>query len=187
MEQIEIEVSFLLSSLPNIAYDEILRINQHYKPELPVRRVRKTSTFLNIRGKDFRYHLLTNDTNLVEYERTTKTPIETGGCLEQNISIVEKQYNELKGEHYYNIDKIRHVRYFHQDGHDLKWEIDDFSCHDVKNIKIIKAELEIPSVDFNIEIPTWLKPYVLMNVTDNKAFSNFNLAKMFYEQKKIKK
>jgi CYTH domain-containing protein len=39
------------------------------------------------------------------------------------------------------------------------------------------AELEIPSVDHPVEIPGWLAPFVVREVTDEKGYGNSDLAR----------
>jgi CYTH domain-containing protein len=68
------------------------------------------------------------------------------------------------------IVKNRHIK--KHDSDDLKWEIDDMG----RKLKLIIAEIEIPSEDYDLKIPEWLEPYVILEITGMKQFSNSNLA-----------
>lgn len=55
---------------------------------------------------------------------------------------------------------------------DLTWEIDVFLDRE-----LVLAEVELPSLDRVPEIPAWLAPYVIREVTDEPAYLNLTLAK----------
>lgn len=67
--------------------------------------------------------------------------------------------------------RVRKHRYAIPDV-DLTWEIDVF-----KDRELVLAEVELPSPDRVVEIPAWLAPYVIREVTDEPAFLNLTLAK----------
>ena len=54
----------------------------------------------------------------------------------------------------------------------LTWEIDDFTDR-----ALVLAEVELPTADTAVEIPRWLAPYIVREVTDEKAFTNWQLAR----------
>ena len=54
---------------------------------------------------------------------------------------------------------------------DLAWEIDEFTDRD-----LVIAEVELPSADVVPEIPEWLAPYVVREVTGEPEYVNANLA-----------
>ncbi len=54
----------------------------------------------------------------------------------------------------------------------LTWEIDDFTDR-----TLVLAELELPNVTTVVSIPEWLAPYVVREVTDERAFTNWQLAR----------
>ena len=62
-------------------------------------------------------------------------------------------------------------RYRIPDG-DLIWEIDQFTDRD-----LVLAEVELPSTDAKVEPPTWLAPHIMRDVTDDSAYTNYNLAR----------
>jgi CYTH domain-containing protein len=51
------------------------------------------------------------------------------------------------------------------------WEIDAFLDR-----PLVLAEIELPTPDFPVEIPDWLAPFLVREVTDESAFSNLRLA-----------
>lgn len=54
----------------------------------------------------------------------------------------------------------------------LTWEVDEFTDRD-----LVLAELEIPSASFIVTIPDWLAPWLVREVTDEKAYGNHELAR----------
>lgn len=67
--------------------------------------------------------------------------------------------------------RLQKRRYFVPEG-SLTWEIDAFTERD-----LVLAELEIPTLDHSIVIPEWLAPWVVREVTEERAFGNANLAR----------
>lgn len=54
----------------------------------------------------------------------------------------------------------------------LAWEIDDFADR-----ALVLAELELPATDTPVTIPEWLAPYVVREVTGEREFTNWALAR----------
>lgn len=54
----------------------------------------------------------------------------------------------------------------------LAWEIDCFTDRE-----LVLAELELPAVDTPVTIPEWLAPYVVREVTGEREFTNWHLAR----------
>jgi len=54
----------------------------------------------------------------------------------------------------------------------LTWEIDEFEGRD-----LVLAEVELPADDVTATIPDWLRPLVVLEVTDDLAYLNENLAR----------
>jgi CHAD domain-containing protein/CYTH domain-containing protein len=54
----------------------------------------------------------------------------------------------------------------------LTWEIDEFLDRE-----LVLAEVELPSQDATVEVPDWLKPYVVREVTGDPEYSNRKLAR----------
>jgi CYTH domain-containing protein len=55
---------------------------------------------------------------------------------------------------------------------DLTWEIDDFTGH-----KLVLAEVELPARDVDVEVPKWLRPHVVREVTEEEEYRNARLAR----------
>jgi CYTH domain-containing protein len=55
---------------------------------------------------------------------------------------------------------------------DLVWEVDQFVDRE-----LVLAEVELPAEDTPVELPGWLRPYVVREVTEEPEFVNLNLAK----------
>ncbi len=62
-------------------------------------------------------------------------------------------------------------RYTIPDG-DLTWEIDEFTDRD-----LVLAEVELPDADAPVEIPSWLAPHVVREVTGEPEYGNATLAR----------
>jgi len=53
----------------------------------------------------------------------------------------------------------------------LVWEIDEFA-----DFSLVLAEVELPTTDHHFEIPKWLAPWILQEVTLDPQYRNYNLA-----------
>lgn len=157
--EIEIERRFLLKSVPPLEYSVSYDIQQHYLSPIgskDTERVRGVCTIINDKPmKDEWFH-------------TIKEPTDSLGMVETEKRITWDEYSVGKEHADRSISKLRYILP-HTDG--LKWEIDSFREH-----RLVIAEIEVPSEDYNLEIPETLKPYVLMEITGMKQFSNSNLA-----------
>lgn len=54
----------------------------------------------------------------------------------------------------------------------LTWEIDEFTDR-----TLVLAEVELPREDTPVDLPVWLAPYVVREVTDESEFTNWRLAR----------
>lgn len=172
----EIERRFLLWNIPNINYDELIRIEQCYRKDIP-ERVRQSETFLKPRKPCQNFWMA--EKPKMFFEKTLKEIIPgQEGVEETNTVINELKYTELKHLHFTNhLRKIRHVKNCRQNP-GLKWEIDDFSCHNTENCSLIIVEIEVPSMGYDLKIPGWLESAILTEITGQDEFANFNLAKL---------
>lgn len=66
--------------------------------------------------------------------------------------------------------RVSKTRYLVHVGDGLIWEIDDFLDRDLQ-----MAEIEIPTADYKVTLPRWLKNCVVREVTEEPAFLNINL------------
>jgi CYTH domain-containing protein len=67
--------------------------------------------------------------------------------------------------------RVRKRRFRVTDG-ELTWEIDQFIDRD-----LCLAEVELPSADVHPELPAWLEPHVVREVTGEAEYVNVNLAR----------
>ena len=66
------------------------------------------------------------------------------------------------------VQKVRHVI----PAGDHVWEVDDFTDRE-----LVLAEIELNSEQESVELPDWLKSYVVREVTNEPEYVNLNLAK----------
>jgi CYTH domain-containing protein len=168
----EIERRFLLSSIPpEILREDILVqdiYQAYYKKEdsNDVVRVRKTTN---------------NRTFESKYEQMVKRNISKG----VNHEIGTKELTEeefMTGQHGTFLGAVSKTRYTE---YDVWFDSDiDFTSKaelDVIDVEgftspLIILEVEVGRLDFDLEFPKWLKPYVIMEITGCKELSNFAIA-----------
>jgi CHAD domain-containing protein/CYTH domain-containing protein len=149
----EIERKYLLRHMPTLPADAVrTEIAQGYLPgerlQERVRRVRRT-------GEPARYY------------RTVKL----GSGLSRTE--VEEEADESTFRRLWPLTKgrrIRKLRFKVPDG-DLTWEIDRF-----RGRRLVLAEIELPSEDYEVQIPEWLRDAIDRDVTGEDEYVNVNLA-----------
>jgi len=70
--------------------------------------------------------------------------------------------------------RLRKKRYRIADvsaGGAVVWEIDEFV-----DLGLVLAEVELPSADQRVDLPSWLAPLVVREVTDEPSYRNYALA-----------
>ena len=156
---IEIERKFLLKAVPDLKPTEVIKIKQWY---------------LKVDGIWERARSMDSNIYGIKWVHTIKTRI-------SDISNIEDEYDMDKDEFddfvkrcksaKQNARYITKERRIYPDG-ELKWEVDVFSqkCH------IIVAEIEIPTEDYDLEIPEFIQKKSLLEVTGLKQFSNRSLS-----------
>jgi CHAD domain-containing protein/CYTH domain-containing protein len=77
--------------------------------------------------------------------------------------------------------RIRKRRYKVPDG-ELVWEIDHFTLP-----KLVLAEVELPHEGHEFDIPEWLQPFVVSEVTGDPEYENVNLARKAARRKTRKR
>lgn len=150
---LEIERKYLLSGLPTTLEGQSYReIDQGYLPGKKLQeRVRR------VREKGARWH-----------ERTVK--------VGRGIRRLELQ-EEADADTFEALwpltvgRRVTKRRYRVADG-GLTWEVDAFTDRD-----LVLAEVELPSEDARPELPEWLAPYVVREVTGDPEYLNVNLAR----------
>ncbi len=149
---VEIERKYLLRGLPErVRGAETIEIEQGYLPGPGAReRLRRSA---GPRG--------------MRFTRTVK--LGTG--------VVRAEFEEQLGEGEFARlwplcagARLRKRRYLVPEGA-LVWEIDEFLDR-----ALVLAEVELPTSDFAVEIPDWLAPWIVREVTDESAFSNLRIA-----------
>jgi len=154
---LEIERKFLLSDMPRVKPDNFMLIEQFYCQHKKLKyRVRSITSWEDNKRK-------------VEYVQTIKNKIEPGVYEEHEIGLNEGAFNDLKR---YSNKRIAKYRYIYKINKKLKWEVDIF-----QDMKLVIAEIEIPTKDFKFKIPEYIKEKIIMEVTEFEQFTNFNLAK----------
>lgn len=158
--KLEIERKFLLKSLPDIKPEQIVEIEQFY--------------FKNQSGVWERARSWFSSNGEKRYIHTVKKSVSKSVNIEDEHDLSEKQFKAFKDKCYKTPNEskyIRKTRHIYKDG-DLKWEIDEFN----NDYKLIIAEIEIPTKDYEVIIPDYLKELVLIEVTGMKPFSNRSLS-----------
>ena len=151
---IEIERKFLLSGLPDMPrVSDVLEIDQGYIPG-----VRLLERLRRQRHRD----------GTIRYFRTVKV----GSGVERME--LEDETDKATFEHLWQLTegrRLRKRRHLVPDGH-LTWEVDEFTDR-----ALHLAELEIETATTAIRIPDWLKPVLVRDVTDEREYTNRNLAR----------
>ena len=149
----EIERKFLLRGLPEaVRGKEAAELAQGYLPGGEIRerlrRIRKGSE--------------------TRYLRTLKA-----GRGLSRIEVEEETSAELFNQMWALTQgaRVHKRRYAIPDG-DLVWEIDEFVDRE-----LVLAEVELPSEDHEVTIPSWLEPWIERDVTDESEYVNQNLAR----------
>lgn len=150
----EIERKFLLSALPRTPEPtEVLEIDQGYLPGVRlVERLRRQRD----RGGHTRYY------------RTVKVGI---GVERMEL---EEETDARTFEHLWLLTegrRLRKRRYVIPDA-GRYWEVDEFLDRD-----LVLAELEIPNAATQIEIPDWLAPVLIREITSERQYTNRSLAR----------
>ena len=159
-KEIEIERRFLLRRLPDIKYDEIIDITQYY---------------IKIDGIWERYRKSIYSDNTVKYHKTIKKFIRVSEQEEDEIEISDSEYNMIANECNTGGCEARVIkkkRYVYNLSDGLKWEIDKFEMN------IVIAEIELPELSYEIEVPDWLEKEIVIEITKYKEFSSKSLAKI---------
>ncbi len=177
--KLEIERRFLLKSLPtNIdwyrshgysGYDNFFLTRFHITQTYYDRNVEGYEGPFRIRREE-----LIDDRKVkqLSFDITRKKLVEKGVFEEEVVQIDYRTYKKIKdNEHDGALKKVRHVIEC-RENKGLEWEIDVFS----QPIHLLIAEIELPSMDYDLKIPYFLKDVIITEVTGQKEFSNRSLA-----------
>lgn len=158
-DNLEIERKFLLRNVPNFKRNEIEKYLIH-------------QIYVDVSGKITRFRMTEKMGHVdEEFERTyvqcVKKPISTG--------VFEEIENEINQEIFRDMCHLDHsyiikTRYVYEHG-GLKWEVDEY--HDVK---LVTLEVELDDINQEITIPKIIEREMIVEVTGQRVFSNFNLS-----------
>lgn len=154
MINLEIERKFLLKRLPSITPTDELVIFQLYcenKATGEKFRIRKSGSL---------------NSSSSTYTKTKKKFITDGVYEEDEVEITREEFWNLEPLAYKRISKTRYIYKFG----DLKWEVDSY------DFKLIVAEIELPVIDYPLELPDYIASNLILEVTKLKEFTNINLA-----------
>jgi len=167
----EIERVYLLRALPTpLPRGEVWRIDQGYLP--PRSTVNDGDSHspgapIAPHQLEGRLRRITHSDGSVEHIHTVKSGI---GLVRQEIErgidaeTFAREWPRTIGR------RLEKVRTRISVG-DRLWEIDQFT-----QIPLVLAECELPSADAPLEIPDWLAPFIVREVTEEPAFRNAELA-----------
>lgn len=151
---VEIERKFLLSALPDMpGVRDVLEIDQGYIPGVRVQERLRRQRHRDGRERYFRTVKLGTGVERLEFED------ETDRRTFEHLWVLTEGQRLRKRRHLVPTD-------------DLTWEVDEFTDRE-----LVLAELEIPSADAPIVVPPWLRSVLVREVTDDRAYSNRNLAR----------
>ena len=146
---LEIERRYLLKDFPKLDYHMMILIEQFYHPD----------------GSRYRKEFYKNK---FTYLKTNKTFISKGVNKEDEIKINRKEFIKAMNQCSTFVAKTRWLVTLN----DLTWEIDVFNTS-----KLVIAEIELKGTTLSkVKIPKQLAPYVLMEITGKKKFSNRSLS-----------
>ena len=167
----EIERVYLLRALPTpLPHGEVWRIEQGY---LPLKsQVMEGSSYgsgapVTPHQLEGRLRRITHSDGSVEHIHTIKSGV---GLVRQetersiDAETFAREWPRTVGR---RLEKLRTRITIG----DRLWEIDQFT-----HIPVVLAECELPSIDTPLDIPDWLAPFIVREVTEEPAFRNAELA-----------
>lgn len=155
---LEIERSYLLRAMPQLppgAQVRTVRIRQGYLPDD------------GRAGLEGRLREVIDDAGECRHVHTIKHGV---GLVRTEVerAITAEEFNR----HWPSTEgrRLAKTRYSVREG-ERTWEIDVFD-----SIDLVLAEVELPSADTVVELPPWLRPVVVREVTDEPAYRNAQIA-----------
>jgi adenylate cyclase len=167
----EIERVYLLRALPTpLPHGEVWRIDQGYLPlqsQVIDGNSHGSGTPIPSHQLEGRLRRITHSDGSVEHIHTIKSGV---GLVRQET---ERSIDAETFAHEWPRTvgrRLEKVRTRITIG-DRLWEIDQFT-----HIPLVLAECELPSIDTPLDIPDWLAPFIVREVTEEPAFRNAELA-----------
>ena len=165
---IEIERKFLLKSIPKGDPVETIDIFQWYLKNSEGIWERARSCYSDVKGFYFVH--------------TVKKNIAPGINEEDEKEISSDEFNQFVESCKLGQSKfISKKRMIYPDG-ELKWEVDIFN----NGYHLIVAEIEVPSMDYEVKVPKFINDKLLIEVTGMKQFGNRNLSNKYVTKNQIK-
>jgi len=160
-DNLEIERKFLLRNVPKFQRKEVDKYLIH-------------QIYVDVNGKITRFRM-TEKFNLKGSEPEVERYYFE--CVKKSIStgVFEEIENEISQELFRDMCHFDHsyiikTRYVYEHG-DLKWEVDEY--HD---IRLVTMEVELDDINQEITIPEIIEREIIVEVTGQLVFSNFNLS-----------
>jgi CYTH domain-containing protein len=154
-ENLEIERKFLLKDVPKFSPQSIQKLIIH-------------QIYVDVDGKNVRFRMTENmRTDDRVYHQCSKKVISHGVFEEIENEIDRDTFLSMIKEDHRYIIKTRYV--YEECG--LKWEVDKY--HD---IRLVTLEVELDDIEQKITIPEIIENQMIVEVTGQKVFSNYNLS-----------
>jgi CYTH domain-containing protein len=166
---IEIERKFLLKALPIKTPIDRIKINQWYRKNSKEIWERARSCYSDEKGIYF-IHTVKNSVKIGVNEEIERD------LTAEEFNFFVKKCKESSEARY--IFKERLIYPHNKDG--LIWEVDVFQ----NEHHLIVAEIELPTEDYKLKLPKFIKDNLLMEVTHLSQFSNKNLSNNVKTKKK---
>lgn len=103
-----------------------------------------------------------------QYFKNVKTPVSPGVYREDEAAITQAEFDAIYPQFQTFVMKERSIV---DAGNGLKWEVDVF-----ESVRLVIAEIELPDIKMELEIPDWLKDDIILEVTGMKQFCNRSLS-----------
>jgi CYTH domain-containing protein len=169
-KHIEIERKYLLEGVPAMPQAEIWTIEQGYFFESAEESAATSPTHLINNG---RLRRVVYPDQSTRYFHTIKTGAGVQRCEYEREISAEEFDRAWPG----TINKrLMKTRYRVREGTRV-WEVDMFSA-----INLAIAEIELESADATFDIPAWLKPHIVREVTDEPDYTNASIAVACFQQ-----
>jgi len=156
---LEIERKFLLKRMPNEKPDEVIKMDQWY--------LNVNGIYERVRQRQWK------STGKIDWIHTIKEDYDEISRIETEKLISDYEYHEFIKKCKQPDSDARYIqkrRNLYKNGNDT-WEVDEFL-----ETSLIVAEIEIPTKDYKVEIPSYISENLICEVSEMREFSNKNLS-----------